>query len=232
MMKLRSKHVHLAASVSLSCSFLPFGVAAAPKQKAAIKKQVLSLRPILERIAKDRDRQNDLITHGDGMAGAEFRELEKRVEIDRAKLLPALKKGANPNETNARGTTVLMVAGIYEDLPLAQEAIRRGAKVDAMNRAGFTALILAISRRKPEVLKLLLKAGAKPDIGDPRGRTALSWAAARGAVECVKALLAAGADPNSRDIDGETVLGAANQSDVAKQHPEIFDVLRAAGAKE
>ena len=58
------------------------------------------------------------------------------------------------------------------------------------------------------------------------------WAASAGHAAAVKALLAAGADVNLRDQDGGTALAAALRSEAAKQHPEIADLLRRAGAKE
>lgn len=79
-----------------------------------------------------------------------------------------LQKGANPNLSDKKGTTPLMLATQLGYVEGIDTLTRKKAQVDQTNRAGETALILAVQLRNAEAVRALLKAGANPDKKDSR----------------------------------------------------------------
>ena len=79
-----------------------------------------------------------------------------------------LQRGANPNLSDKKGNTPLMLAtqlGFVEGI---DRLVSRKAQVDQANRSGETALILAVQLRSTEAVRALLKAGANADKKDSR----------------------------------------------------------------
>jgi len=91
------------------------------------------------------------------------------------------------------------------------------ALADARNAEGMTPLSYAAYAGRNELLPLIRQRRAKPDFWE---------AAILGDVAAVKAAIASGQDLNARAPDGYTALGLA----VFFRHPELADVLLAAGA--
>lgn len=77
-----------------------------------------------------------------------------------------LTKGANPNLTDATGTTPLMLATRLRYLEGADLLIQGGAQVDKANDSGETPLIRAVQLRDVALIRLLIKQGANPDKKD------------------------------------------------------------------
>ena len=87
-----------------------------------------------------------------------------------------LSLGANPNVSDKKDVSPLMLAsqlGFVEGIAL---LARKGAKVDTPDDAGETPLILAVHRKDVPMIRILLEAGADPDRSDNSGRTARDYA--------------------------------------------------------
>lgn len=101
-----------------------------------------------------------------------------------------------------------------------------GMDPNAKDQYGGTALRYAASRGHVAIVQALLDKGADVNVKDNDGFTPLRYATRNGYAPIVKALLDKGADANAKDPGGWTPLA------VATGHPEIVQLLRAAGAKE
>jgi uncharacterized protein YecT (DUF1311 family) len=90
-----------------------------------------------------------------------------------------LASGADPNDANGFGKTVLMIAAHFDRPDSVRRLIKAGADVnaktsptpapDSPQRAGRTALMYAAENAGPAVLRALLDAGANPDVRDSAG---------------------------------------------------------------
>ena len=114
-----------------------------------------------------------------------------------------------------------------------QILIDAGADVDQQFDNGITALMLMAILRQTETVRVLLDAGADVNAANNAdGGTALIFAVYGGSTETVSLLIESGADISMMDIgtgseDGRTALSYAEE----KNHAEITEVLRQAGAK-
>ncbi|MGL5837413.1 MAG: ankyrin repeat domain-containing protein [Sphingorhabdus sp.] len=107
-----------------------------------------------------------------------------------------LQKGANPNLSDRRGTTPLMLATQLGFIEGAERLIRYKASVDATNRSGETALIRAVQLRNTDMVRLLLKAGANPDKRDSvAGLSAREYAAQDGRNNAILGIIERGGKP-------------------------------------
>jgi len=77
-----------------------------------------------------------------------------------------LAKGANPNITDASGTTPLMLSTRLRFIEGAESLLSKGAQVDKANSSGETPLIRAVQLRDMGMIRLLVKNGADPDKSD------------------------------------------------------------------
>jgi ankyrin repeat protein len=134
--------------------------------------------------------------------------------------------GANPNTSDARGRSALLLSAMagHDDAALA--LLRRGAQVETADADGKTALMWASDAGHLDVAKLLLKRGADIAARDKYGQTALIDAAWRGRDKVVKMLLTINADANARSTDGVTAL----MWTAINGYPETARQLIAAGA--
>jgi ankyrin repeat protein len=138
------------------------------------------------------------------------------------------------------------------DLALVTSLLDKGADVNAKFRYGTTALFKAAERGYLEIVKLLLARGADASVKDTfYGATAMTWALENGHADVVSALLEK--DPGSvndvlmtgvrggktalvkvalarGDVKPETLTAALVLANDDKDHAEIADMLKKAGA--
>jgi uncharacterized protein len=89
-----------------------------------------------------------------------------------------LAKGANPNISDKKGVSPLMLSTQYGFADGAGLLLKYKAAVDGANRSGETPLIRAVLLRNTEMVRLLMKAGANPDKKDSvSGQSAREYAA-------------------------------------------------------
>lgn len=139
----------------------------------------------------------------------------------REHFLQLLASGADPNEVDANGTTLLtLVSGSWSGVDFVEPLLQAGA--DPNRPSKYVPLVMAAGNGVESVIRHLLAAGAQVDAATEDGRTALMAAAASGNIDVVQLLLDAGADPNAEDNDGRTpyrwALDGNNQ--------DIADLLR------
>lgn len=114
-------------------------------------------------------------------------------------VLAMLKGGVDPNVSNEKGNTPLIISASLGDLDSVRDLLAYRADINAANKDGNTALIYAARYHHPQVVRELLKPQTMQvpvDVNaqNKRGQTALYWAASKGYVDIVKRLLAADAD--------------------------------------
>ncbi len=137
-------------------------------------------------------------------------------------VLAMLKGGVDPNVSNEKGNTPLIISSSLGDFPNVLELLAYRADINVANRDGNTPLIYAARYNHPKVVRELLKpqtlqTPADVNTQNKLGQTALYWAAIRGNVEVVKRLLAADADTTIAANDGLIPYAAArkhNQKEV------------------
>jgi ankyrin repeat protein len=146
---------------------------------------------------------------------------------DRAAVLRALAKGANPSTPGPDGTTAVMWAASNGDLELVRALVKAGADVKLKNQFGTSAITEAATIGSASIANVLLKAGADPNFRNPEGETPLMAAARSGHVDAAKVLLEAGADINAKESFGgqSALMWAAAQS-----QPEMVKLLASKGA--
>ena len=133
------------------------------------------------------------------------------------------------DRANEAGLTPLMLVAHGGEASATEFLLTKGANANWKRLSGITPLMDAARGGKAQNVELLLAHGADTNAAIPDdGMTALMLAASRGAHDAVRALLRAKADVNARRVDGTTALTMA----LMEGHPEIVEMLRAAGAKE
>lgn len=113
---------------------------------------------------------------------------------DRDSVANFLSRGADPNEREADGSTLLMRAIHGRFHTITDLLLANGAAVDAANSYGVTALYLAARAGDVVATNKLLRAGASANTALPSGETVLMTAAKSGNAATVRALLTGGAD--------------------------------------
>jgi ankyrin repeat protein len=154
--------------------------------------------------------------------------LVSAVKAQRAQAVPALlAERVDVNAVSADGTTALMWAAHWNDLPTTRLLLAAGADVNRANDHGVTALTLACENAHEPVVEALLAAGADPKRAQTNGITPLMTAARTGSVPVVRMLLARNVDVNATiPATGQTALMWAT----AERHLPIMQELIAAGA--
>ena len=148
-------------------------------------------------------------------------------DIDRAgKLLAA---GADCNERNAEGATVLMLAAHAGQLDLVKTLIDAGADVNLSDERGWGPLMKAaynadLDRGFADVAQTLIDAGANLEAAIGYGVRPLMLAAGYGETAVVEALLHAGADVLARNDGGLTALMMVKQ----KHYVDVINLLHEA----
>lgn len=152
-----------------------------------------------------------------------------------------LKLGANPNDRNCDGHTMLYAAVCQNSPELVRILLAHGARHDipSLDLMGRAMLPLFACTNKPEVFKVLVESGIDPNLRNEQGETLLLsmldgnmllkveqfMTTARGAV-------AAGLDINATDGMGKSVLygiakcAADNYHHEAKRVPPLLDAMK------
>jgi ankyrin repeat protein len=105
-----------------------------------------------------------------------------------------IEAGADVNEQNEFGSTVLIVAACRGRIQLIDILLRSGAEINAsVEGSGVTALSCAVGQGHTEIAKLLIEAGADLETIDKWGNTPLMTAQSKGFEEIAKVLTDAGA---------------------------------------
>jgi ankyrin repeat protein len=132
-------------------------------------------------------------------------------------LLHLLDQGANVNEKDSSGYTMLFYSALYNRADLVQALIEKGIDVNAQNLYGSTALNYAFDDLEItdhfETVKVLLRGGADPNIQDSRGFTALMGAISVLDIDSAKELIRV-SDVNLENSDGTTALTMACMTDI------------------
>lgn len=146
---------------------------------------------------------------------------------DRATAFALLAEDADPNVSEADGTTALHWAVQNDDLDLTVRLILAGAEATTANRYGVTPLYLAAVNGSARMIDLLLDSGAQANEIGTEGETVLMTAARTGNVDAAAVLLEHGAEVDAREgWHGQTALMWA----AAQGHPEMLAALLEAGA--
>lgn len=139
-----------------------------------------------------------------------------------------LQNGANPNEPDPYGASLLMLAAFYGRTDIARLLIRHNADVNFKSPFGYTAALNAAFTGQQEILRLLERNGADLWVETPGGENLLG-AAAKGLQSDILDILIRdyGFDVNRRLQTGSTVLIWAVDK---RNDPDAAEVLLRAGA--
>ncbi len=133
-----------------------------------------------------------------------------------------LAKRADANVRSEDGSTALLWAAHWNDLPTAALLIRAGADANAANDLRMTPLSQACTNGNAALVDALLKAGASPNAPIGTGETPLMTCARTGAADAVRTLLVGGAEVNAKEpTQNQTALMWA----AAEQHPNVLHTL-------
>jgi ankyrin repeat protein len=127
-----------------------------------------------------------------------------------------IRKGANPNEQDAQGTTALMRACHFPDIPTAAFLLSHGVAPDKpRSPKGRTALMVACAYWCGlDMVKLLVSHGAGVNLAAEDGSTPLMLAAMNEKQDVVDYLLSKGAKADAKDAKGLTALDYAQKGKV------------------
>jgi len=123
-------------------------------------------------------------------------------ETSEVKLL--LSRGMDPNTTDPRGNSILMIAARKGAPEIVSLLIAKRANVGQRSPAGDTALLMACLNGNVVVIRSLLDAGG--ELNPEQGWTPLQYAAFAGHAEAVRLLLKRGAKKDALAPNGYTPL--------------------------
>lgn len=145
----------------------------------------------------------------------------------------ALKAGQNVNTVDANKRSLLLIATINQDLPMAKLLVSYKANVNQQADNLDSPFLFAGATGQTEMLKLFLSNGARFDVFNRYYGSALIPACERGHVETVRLL----ANTKGYPIDHVNRLGwtalmeAIVLGDGTKNYQEIVQILKDAGSK-
>lgn len=150
---------------------------------------------------------------------------------DSTKISDLLDRGADPNETDEYGWSVLFEASSQPFPRIVSLLILNGARVDQCTSIGETALMIASKRGRENNVKSLLHNGANVDFETKDGSTALMVACREGKSDIVSLLLEYGANVNHKSVLGDTALMCAvSAENCFFERRQIINELLKAGA--
>lgn len=146
---------------------------------------------------------------------------------DLKKAQKLITKGADVNQTDEYGFSVLYKAAGRGDEKMTQLLLNSGAEVNPRSgQTKRTPLQSAAQFGNRPTVRVLLAAGAHVDDPDGSGWTPLFMAALTGNLDVIEELLAAGANINARSSSGWTALKEAEM----RGYKNVAERLRSAGA--
>ena len=95
---------------------------------------------------------------------------------DAQSLAILLQNGLNPNLSNHRGDTLLMLASYHNSIDCVRLLLAHHADVDKVNDKNLTPLAGVCFKGYVEVARMLLQAGANPDKPNAMGLTPMDFA--------------------------------------------------------
>jgi ankyrin repeat protein len=125
-----------------------------------------------------------------------------------------------PNDADAHGNTVFMVACRWGHKKIARRCLKFGMKMNAINDMGRTGLELAVIYGHGKLAEYLLSKKAEVNY---YGRTMVHEAAKNGLYGTCEALLNKGVDPNQVDVENGRIL-AIHEAAKSGNH-DIIDLL-------
>ena len=129
--------------------------------------------------------------------------------------LQLIKSGADPNKPDETGSTPLLAACRWGNIPMVKLLLANGANADQPRSGkGRTPLIVACAYYSGiTVVKLLIGKGADVNATSNDGSTPLMLAANNAKLDVVEYLLAKGADARKKDLTGLMALDYAQKAD-------------------
>ncbi|KAL6617129.1 ankyrin repeat-containing domain protein [Neocallimastix sp. 'constans'] len=117
-----------------------------------------------------------------------------------------LNHGANANDKNRSGVSLLMIACNNNQKDIAEMLINHGANIHDTDSFNATSLIFACRYNNVDIIDLLVSKGANVNHQDENGCSPLIHAIREHNINIVKYLIQHGADVNIRDRSSETPL--------------------------
>lgn len=144
-----------------------------------------------------------------------------------------ISKGADVNEKDPSGMTLLITSSVNEDIKVTEYLISKGANIDEKLVMGGTALHWVLFDGKEKIAAALINAGASPHLKNYSGETPLHIAANGCLTGSAKLLTEKMANVNEPDNEGRTALhyaalGMCSADEEAKR--EMIKLLISAGA--
>ena len=139
-----------------------------------------------------------------------------------------LDQGADLEQRDETGETLLISAALAGQFGVIEMLIAKGADIHARNDGGLTALHAAAYAGHPDVAALLIKHGT--DVNDSANRlstTSLHLAAEENQLAVVELLIANGAAVETKEMNGYTPITQAGW----REHWDVVSALKKAGAQ-
>ncbi len=194
-------------AISQKKYFLVDNLLADPKQKEELLKSKSPLNVKIGKFNYEKDALHEAIDYPGRHSSFKFFQLIKsqstysQSDVDMVGFL--LSRGADPNTTNAIGSTPLLIAAINGDLTLTKLLLFNGADPNKFNSGGISPLHYAARKGYLEIVNELLSCGAKPNLIDKGLFTPLANAAIYRHLKIVKILLLCGAKWDIVELDDE-----------------------------
>ncbi len=215
----RKTRLYLAAVAALLVSASTVGAATSELADAAMARNALGIRSLLQKKADVNAPQVDGTTA--------LHWAVRYDDLDMADLL--IRSGAHVSNANREGVTPLQLAAMNGSASMIDKLLKAGADANAaLTPSGDTALMMAARTGTPEAITVLLEAGANVNAKESwGGTTALMWAASEQHAAAVKLLLDHGADVNARSnfvaaANGRGFEGRTPAAPKAEQKVEEF----------
>jgi ankyrin repeat protein len=162
-----------------------------------------------------------------GAADIDLRLVDAVRNQDAAQARQLLGNRVDVNAVSEDGSTALLWASHWNDVPTVEALLRAGADPNLANAFRMTPLSRACTNASAALVGLLLKAGADPNAAIATGETPLMTCAGTGNAAAVRMLLARGAAVNAVEPTQHqtAVMWAA-----AERHADVVALLAEAGA--